>query len=99
MYVDLVQYPHLVSSVMASLDALPSLIVPNLAPQEVPLPIQDEHGYAMEDCEWAHKDSRWCYKVDACTNYYAPKWALGAYTFPLNASQEIRASIYSSWGA
>ncbi len=60
MYVDLVQYPHLVSCVATDPNAIPSLIVPNLAPQKVFPPIQNEHGDAMEDSEWAHKGSRWC---------------------------------------
>ncbi len=48
--------------------AILSSIVPNLAPQELLLPIENEHGDVMEDNEWVHKGSRWCYKVDACTN-------------------------------
>jgi hypothetical protein len=28
----------------------------------------------MEDSEWAHKGSRWCCKVDACTSFYVFKW-------------------------
>jgi hypothetical protein len=32
---------------------MPSSIVPNHAFQEVPPLIQDEHGDAMEDSEWA----------------------------------------------
>jgi hypothetical protein len=74
MYVVLVQYLHFVSCVVASLDAIPSSIVPDFAPQEVPPPIQDEHGDAMEDNEWVHKGSRWCCKLDACTNSYEAKW-------------------------
>jgi hypothetical protein len=42
------------------LNAIPSLVVPDFTPQKVP-PIQDEHGNVMEDNEWAHKGSRWCY--------------------------------------
>ncbi len=68
------QYPHIVSCVVASPDATPSLVVPNFAPQEVPLPIQNEHGDAMEDSEWAHKGSGWFCKVDACTSSYVTKW-------------------------
>ncbi len=54
--------------------AIPSLVVPNFAPQKVPPLIQDEHGNIMEDSEWGYKGSRWCYKVDACTSSYAVKW-------------------------
>jgi len=76
MYVALVQYPHLVSCVVASPNAIPSSIVPNFGPQEVLPPIQDEHGNAMEDNEWAYKGSRWCCKLDACTSSYEAKWLL-----------------------
>jgi hypothetical protein len=44
--------------VVASPNAIPSLIVPNLALQKVPPLIQNESGNAMEDNEWAHKGSR-----------------------------------------
>jgi len=74
MYVVLVQYLHLVTCVVVSPYVIPSSIVPNLAPQGVPPPIQSDHGDVMEDSEWAHKGSRWCCKVDACTNFYAVKW-------------------------
>jgi hypothetical protein len=50
---------------VSSPNAIPSLIVPNLAPKEVLVLIQDEHEDAMEDSEWPHKGSRWCCKVDA----------------------------------
>jgi hypothetical protein len=56
------------------LNAIPSLVVPDFAPQEVPPPIQDEHGNVMEDSEWAHKGLRWCCKVDACINSYVVQW-------------------------
>jgi hypothetical protein len=69
MYVVLVQYPHLVSCA-----AIPSIVVPYFAPQEVPLQIQEKHGDVMEDSEWAHKGSRWCCKVDACISSYVTKW-------------------------
>jgi hypothetical protein len=72
MYVVLVQYLHLVTCVVASSFVIPSSVVLNLAPQEVPPPIQDEHGNAMEDSEWAHKGSRWCCKVDPCTSSMWP---------------------------
>jgi hypothetical protein len=49
------QYPHLVSCVVVDPYAISSLVVPNLALQKVPPPIQNEHGNAMEDNEWAHK--------------------------------------------
>jgi hypothetical protein len=62
--------------VVVGLDAIPSLVVPNFAPQEVLPPIQNEHGDVMEDSEWAHKGSRWCCKVDACTSSYVAKWLL-----------------------
>jgi hypothetical protein len=74
MYVDLVQYLHLVTCVVVGLDTIPSSIVLNTAPQEVPLLIQDEHGNALEDNEWAYEGSKWCCKVDACINSYASKW-------------------------
>jgi len=74
MYVVLVQYLHLVTCVVASLYAIPSSVVPNLAPQEVSPPIQNEHGNAMEDSEWAHRSSRWCCKVDPCSSFYVAKW-------------------------
>jgi hypothetical protein len=68
MYVDLVRYPHFFAIVVVGLSVIshyvrcfsakPSSFVrnlaPNLAPQEVPPPIQDKHGDAMEDSEWAH---------------------------------------------
>jgi len=60
--------------VVASSFAIPSSVVLDLAPQEGPPPIQDEHGNAMEDSEWAHKGSRWCCKVDPCTCSYVAKW-------------------------
>jgi len=60
--------------VVAGPNAIPSIVVPDLAPQEVASPNQDEHGNAMEDNEWAHEGSRWCYKVDACTSFYVTKW-------------------------
>jgi hypothetical protein len=68
MYVVLVQYPHLVTCVVVSPYAILLSIVPNFAPQELPLLIENDHGDVMEDSEWVHKGSRWCYKVDACTN-------------------------------
>jgi len=74
MYVTLVQYPHLVSCVVVGPNVVPSSVVPNPTPQKVLLPIQDEHGDAMEDSEWVHKGLRWCCKVDACTSSYAAKW-------------------------
>jgi hypothetical protein len=45
------QYPHLVSCVVASPYVILSLVVLDLAPQKVPPSIQDEHGDAMEDRE------------------------------------------------
>jgi hypothetical protein len=60
--------------VVVGLNAIPSLIIPNLAPQKVPFPIQNEHGDAMEDSEWVYKGLRWCCKMDACIVSYAPKW-------------------------
>jgi hypothetical protein len=59
---------------VTSPNVIPSSIVLNLAPQEVPPPIQDEHGDVMEDNEWAHEGSKWSCKVDACTNFYVAKW-------------------------
>jgi hypothetical protein len=53
---------------------IPSSIILDFAPQNVPPPIQNEHYDVMEDSEWAHKGSRWCCKVDACTNSYVAKW-------------------------
>jgi hypothetical protein len=54
MYIALMQYPHLVSCVVVGPDAIPSLIVPNLSPQEVFPSIQYEHGDAMEDSGCMH---------------------------------------------
>ncbi len=68
------QCPHLVTCVVVSSYVIPSSIILDLAPQEVPPPIQDEHGDAMEDSVWAHKGSRWCCKVDACISFYVVKW-------------------------
>jgi hypothetical protein len=73
MYADLMHYSHFFAIVVVGLsvilhyvrcfNAIPSLIVPNLSPQEVLPSIQYEHGDAMEDS-------------DACTNSYAAKWLL-----------------------
>jgi len=76
MYIVLMQYPHLVSCVVVGPNAIPSLLVPDLTLQEVFLPIQDDHGDAMEDSEWAHKGSKSCCKVDACTSFYVAKWLI-----------------------
>jgi len=80
------QYLHIVDIVVVGLDviphyicwfsAIPSSVVLDLAPQNVPPIIQDENGDAMEDSEWAHKSSRWFCKVDACTTPYVAKWLL-----------------------
>jgi hypothetical protein len=49
------QYLHLVPYVVVGPNEIPSLIVPDLALQEVPPPIQDEN----EDVsEWAQKGSK-----------------------------------------
>jgi hypothetical protein len=61
---------------VVGLDAIFSSIISDLALQEVLPPIQDEHGHVMEYSEWAHKESRWCCKVDPCTNSYVTKWLL-----------------------
>jgi hypothetical protein len=58
MYIALVQHLHLVPFVVSRLNVIPSLVILDLTFQEVPLPIQDESGDAMEDSEWAHKGSR-----------------------------------------
>ncbi len=71
MYIVLVQYLHLVPCVVVDPNAIPSLIVPNIAPQEVLPPIQDENG---DVSEWAHKGSRCFCKVDAYISSYAMKW-------------------------
>jgi hypothetical protein len=71
MYVDLVQYSNLVPCVVVGPNVIPSLVVPNLAPQEVPPPIQDGSG---DVTEWVRKGSRWFCKVDACTSSYVAKW-------------------------
>jgi hypothetical protein len=68
------QYPHLVTCVVTSPNAIHSSIVPNLAPQEVPPSIQDEHGDAMENNEWAHEGSKWSCKVVTCTSSYVAKY-------------------------
>jgi len=98
MYVALVQYLHLVSCVVVGPDVIPSLIVPNIAPQKVPLPIQDEHGDVMEDSECVDGVARWMHAIvlvhpNGC---FINTWS--EHTFLLNVSQEIKASIYSSWG-
>jgi hypothetical protein len=70
-------------------NAIPSSIVPDFAPQNVPPPIQDEHGNAMEDSKWVHKGSKCCHKVDACTIFMwlnGVPFTLGANTLPSNAS-------------
>jgi hypothetical protein len=69
MYVVLVKYLLLVTCMVVRFDVIPSSVVLDFVPQKVPPPIQDEHGNAMEDSEWAHKGSRWCCKVDACTSF------------------------------
>jgi hypothetical protein len=74
MYVDFVQYPHLVTCMVIGLNVIPSSIVLDTTPQKVPPLIQDEHGDVMEDNEWAHEGSKWCCKVDACITSYAAKW-------------------------
>ncbi len=51
MYVDLMQYPHLITCVVASPYVIPSLVVLNIVPHKVLPPIQDEHGNTMEDNE------------------------------------------------
>jgi hypothetical protein len=73
MYIALVQYLHLVPCVAIGPNVIPSLVVSDFAPQEVPLPIQDESG---DVSEWVHKSSRWFCKVDACTSFYVAKWLL-----------------------
>ncbi len=65
------QYPHLVPYVVVGPNVIPSLIVLNLALQEVPPPIQDENG---DVSEWAQKGSKCFCKVDACTSSYVAKW-------------------------
>ncbi len=64
------QYLHLVPYVVAGLNAIPSLIVPNFALQEVLPPIQNENG---DVSEWAQKSSKCFRKVDACTSFYVAK--------------------------
>ncbi len=65
------QYLHLVPYVVPSPNVIPSLIVPNLALQEVPPPVQDENG---DVSEWAQKSSKCFCKVDACTSSNVAKW-------------------------
>jgi hypothetical protein len=69
MYVALIQYPHFVPCVVVGPSVILSLVVPDLAPQKVPLPIQDE---SEDVSEWAHKSPRWFCKVDACTSFMWP---------------------------
>jgi len=102
MYVALVQHLHFVSCVLAGPNTIPSLIVPNLALQEVPLPIQDEHGNAMEDSEWVDKGSGWCCKVDACISFYVAKWLFHyhlerTHSFQMQA-EKSRCSSIRPWG-
>jgi hypothetical protein len=47
---------------------------PNLVPQEVHLPMEDEHGDARKEFEWVHESSGRCCKVNACTSSYVAKW-------------------------
>jgi hypothetical protein len=49
---------------------------PNPTPQEVPPPMQDEHGDAMLENEWVHESSKGCCKVNACIGSYVAKWLL-----------------------
>ncbi len=56
---------------VASPNAIPSLIVPDLALQEVSPPMLDENGDVNE---WAQKGLRCFCKVDACTSFYVAKW-------------------------
>jgi hypothetical protein len=51
MYVDLMQYLHFVTCVVVDLDAIPSLVVLDITPQDVYSVIQNEHGNVMEDNE------------------------------------------------
>jgi hypothetical protein len=51
MYVDLMQYPHLITCVVVGPNVIPSLVVLDIVPQEVFPPIQDEHGNTMEENE------------------------------------------------
>ncbi len=67
------QYFHLVPYVVASPNAIPSLIVLDLALQEVPPPIQDENG---DVSEWVQKGSKCFCKVDVCTSFYVANWLL-----------------------
>jgi hypothetical protein len=62
--------------VVVGLNAIPSLVVLDTAPQKVPPLIQNEHKDAMEDNEWAHEGSKWCCKVDACISSYVAKWLI-----------------------
>jgi hypothetical protein len=67
------QYLHLVPYVVAGPNAIPSLIVLDLALQKVSPSIQDENGDVNE---WVQKGSKYFYKVDACTSSYVAKWLL-----------------------
>jgi hypothetical protein len=73
MYVALIQYPHFVPCVVVGPSVILSLVVPDLAPQKIPFPIQDENGDVSEG---APKGSRWFCKVDAYNSFYAAKWLL-----------------------
>jgi hypothetical protein len=73
LYVDLVQYSHLVTCVVVGPNVILLSVVPNLARQEVFLSIQDEHEDVINNNEWVNEGSKWCYKVDACTCSYATK--------------------------
>ncbi len=52
------------------INSIPNL---DLASQEFPPPMQDEHGDVMEENEWVHEGSRGCCKVNACTSFYVAK--------------------------
>jgi hypothetical protein len=93
---DLVQYPHIVDIMVADPNAIPSLVVLDLTPQKVPLPIQDESGNVSE---WAHKSLRWFCKVDACTSSYVAKWMLcqdleQTHSFRMQAGKSRRPSTH-----
>ncbi len=68
---DLVQYPHIVDIMVAQCNTFISCT--GSCTSKVPPPIQNESG---DVSEWAHKNSRWFCKVDACTSSYAAKWLL-----------------------
>jgi len=109
MYVDLVQYLHFFVIVVAGLsvishyircfNAIPSLIVLDLAFQEVLPPIQDENGDVNE---WVEKGSKcfakWMHALVLMwpNGYSISTWSKHT---PFKCKQKNQGIHYLSWGA